>query len=202
MSRGQIRTLFCDIGGVILTNGWDHGSRERASQKFGIDFKEFNTRHALIFGDYEVGKITLDDYLKYTVFFEPRKFSIEDFKKFVFDQSQPYPEMLDLVRRIKQEHGLKVVFLSNEGRELTEHRIKAFKLDEIGDFFVVSCFAGLKKPDRQIFHMAINMSQTPPNKIVYLDDRQLFVEIANDLGIHGICHKEIGKTRAALAALL
>ena len=105
MSRkAKITTLFCDVGGVLLTNGWGHASRIQAAADFGFDLKEFDTRHQLIFGDYETGKITLDDYLRYTVFFEPRTFSLQDFKDFMYAQSQPHPEMLELVRRIKDAY--------------------------------------------------------------------------------------------------
>lgn len=202
MGTGKIKTLLCDIGGVILTNGWDRKSREKASREFSLNLDEFNSRHALIFGNYEVGKINLDEYLKYTVFYEPRDFSVESFKEFVFDQSQPYPEMLDFLRQTKKENGFKVIFFSNEGRELTEYRIKTFKLNEIADFFVVSCFVGISKPDKKFYQMAIDMSQTPLAEIAYIDDRPLFVELGNDLGLHGIRHQELKQTKAALEALL
>lgn len=202
MTRRKITTLFCDIGGVLLTNGWDHKSREKAAEQFNFDFTEFDSRHRLIFGDYEVGKITLDDYLRYTLFYEDREFTQAAFKEFMYAQSQPLEGMLAYVRTIKNDYNLKVVMVSNEGRELTDYRIKTFKLDEIGDFFVVSCFAGVKKPDRQIFHMAIDMSQSKPQETLYFDDRQLFVDMANDMGIHGICHKDLKVTKAAVDSLL
>ncbi len=198
----KIRTLFCDVGGVLLTNGWGHISRIKAAADFGFDQKEFDIRHQMIFGDYEVGKISLDDYLRYTVFFKPRAFSLKDFKDFMYAQSQPHPEMLAMVRGLKEAYGLKVVILSNEGRELTEHRIRSFDLGRIADFFVVSCFVGVRKPDRQIFRMAIDMAHVPPEQIAYIDDRQLFIEVATDLGLHGICHQDVKATKAALEVLL
>lgn len=202
MIKGKIKTLLSDIGGVLLTNGWDHKSREKAAKDFNFDFKEFDGRHQLIFGDYECGKITLDDYLRYAVFFEPRAFTLQSFKDFMYLQSQPKTEMLELIKKIKEKYGLKVVFLSNEGRELTDYRIKTFGLDQIGDFFVMSCFAGVRKPDRQIFRMAIDMVHTPPGQIVFIDDRQLFVEIAGDMGVHGICHRDVNSTKNAIEALM
>ncbi len=195
MKKQAITTLFCDIGGVILTNGWDRGSRKKAALQFGFDLEEFNSRHSMMFSDYEVGNITLDEYLKFAVFFQPRSFSLEAFKAFVFEQSQAYPEMLEWVKKIKADHGLKVVMLSNEGKEITEHRMKSFQLNEIGDFFVVSCFIGVRKPARRIFDMALELCQVMPNQVVYLDDRQLFVDIGNDMGMHAICHKDLSSTK-------
>lgn len=201
MTKEKIKTLFCDIGGVILTNGWDRKSREKAAKDFNFDLKEFDGRHQLIFGDYECGRISLDDYLRYTVFFEPRAFTVQSFKDFMFDQSQPKKDMLELVKSLKATHKLKLVLLSNEGRELTNHRLSTFGLDKLADFFVISCFAGIKKPDHRIFRMAIDMSNTPPGQIAYLDDRQLFVEIAGEMGVHGIHHQDINSTKTALETL-
>src|ERR1700722_4599224 len=111
MTKQKIKTLFCDIGGVLLTNGWDRDGRTKAAKEFNFDQQEFDARHQLIFGDFEVGKITLDDYLRYAVFFEPRAFTLQSFKDFMYLQSQPKQEMLDLVKEIKEAHKLKVVLL-------------------------------------------------------------------------------------------
>src|SRR5512147_1739396 len=106
--HSQITTVFTDIGGVLLTNGWDHNSRKSAAEKFGLNYEEMSERHHLTFDTYEEGKLSLDDYLKRVVFYEDRSFSREDFKKFMYDQSQPYPEMIKLIRGLKTQYGLRV----------------------------------------------------------------------------------------------
>ena len=196
----MIKTLFTDVGGVLLTNGWGNASRKLAIDKFALDAKETESRHHLTFDTYEVGKITLDEYLQRIVFYIPRAFSIADFRQFMFEQSQPYPEMLDLVRRVKAS-GRNVVVVSNEGRELTEYRIKTFKMGEFADFFVSSCFVHFRKPDRDIFQMAIDLAQANPAESVYLDDRPMFVEVAASLGLQAILHTDYETTKAALVAL-
>ena len=196
----MIRTLFTDVGGVLLTNGWGSDSRKLAAGKFNLDFKETDSRHHLTFDTYEVGKITLDEYLQRTVFYTPRAFSVADFRQFMFDQSQPFPEMLDLMRRVKAG-GCPIVVVSNEGRELTEYRIKTFKMAEFADFFVSSCFVHFRKPDRDIFQMAIDLAQANPAESVYLDDRPMFVEVASSLGLQAIRHTDYESTRAALVKL-
>jgi putative hydrolase of the HAD superfamily len=103
-----ITTLFLDIGGVLLTNGWDHKIRARAADKFGLDYDEMNERHHLTFDTYEEGKLSLDEYLNRTVFYEKRSFSQEEFKSFMYAQSQPYPEMIGLIGRLKTRHGLRI----------------------------------------------------------------------------------------------
>ena len=196
----MIKTLFTDVGGVLLTNGWDSAGRKGAAAKFGLDLKEMDARHHLTFDTYEVGKITLDEYLQRTVFYQPRAFTLADFREFMYALSQPYPEMLDLVRRVKAS-GRNVVVVSNEGRELTEYRIKTFRMAEFADFFVSSCFVHFRKPDRDIFQMAIDLSQANPAESAYLDDRPMFVEVAASLGLTAIRHTDYQSTRAALAAL-
>jgi putative hydrolase of the HAD superfamily len=197
----RIKALFTDVGGVLLTNGWDGGARKRAAEQFHLDLAEMDQRHHLTFDTYEIGKLSLDDYLNRIVFYEPRKFSRDDFKTFVFAQSQPYPDMLDLVRQTKARNALKLAVVSNEGRELTEYRIRQFGLAEFVDFFVSSCFVHFRKPDTDIFRMAIDLAQTPPDQTVYLDDRPLFVEVARSMGLRAVHHTSYEETAKAFAGL-
>jgi len=196
-----ISTLFLDIGGVLLTNGWDRQSRMRAAEKFHLDHEEMDERHHLTFDTYESGKLTLDEYLHRVVFFQQRSFSREEFRSFMFSRSQPIPEMIDLVRVLKANHHLKTVAVSNEGKELTRYRIQQFHLDEIIDVFVSSCYVHYRKPDLDIYRVALNISQSEPEQVAYVDDRHLFVEVAEGLGIRGVHHTGYQATRKALDAL-
>lgn len=195
-----ITALFVDIGGVLLTNGWSHESRKRAAKIFSLDLDELEDRHNLTFDTYEEGKLTLDEYLSRVVFYQKRPFTRVQFRKFMFAQSKPFPEMIELVRKLKSKYGLKVVVVSNEGRELNAHRIQTFKLNSFVDFFISSCFVHFRKPDEDIFRMALDIAQVPVSQVVYIDDRAMFVQIAKSLGIHGIHHTDCKSTRAKLAA--
>ena len=196
----SITTLFLDIGGVLLTNGWDRAARKCAAETFNLDLDEMNDRHHLTFDTYEVGKLSLDVYLNRVVFYEERPFSREDFRSFMFAQSRPFPLMIDLISSIKKQHGLRLAAVSNEGRELTVHRIKSFGLAEVIDFFVSSCFVHYRKPDEDIYRIALDMSQAKPDQVVYIDDRALFVEVAEGLGIRGIRHTGYESTKKELKA--
>jgi putative hydrolase of the HAD superfamily len=201
MAGTGITTLFLDLGGVLLSNGWDRTSRKHAAEKFGIDFTEMDERHHLAFGTYEEGKLSLEDYLSRAVFYEERPFSRDSFIMFMFAQSHPHPEMIDLVRRLKAFHELRVIAVNNEGRELMEYRIKRFELRTFIDCFVSSCFVHARKPDYDIYRIAMDVAQAPCEEVVYIDDRGMFVEAARCLGIQGIVHKDFASTREALAAL-
>ncbi len=194
-------TLFLDIGGVLLTNGWDHNARLRAAETFHLDIDEMNERHHLTFDTYEEGKLSLDDYLNRLVFYEPRSFTREDFKNFMYDQSQSYPQMIDLIKRLKGQYNLRVGVISNEGRELTEFRIEKFQLDRFIDFFISSCFVHLRKPDADIYRMAIDIAQATLSQSIYIEDRPLFVNVATGLGIPSIQHQNYESTKQALADL-
>jgi len=200
MSDPSITTLFLDIGGVLLTNGWDHTMRRRAADTFGLDYEEMNERHHLTFDTYEEGKLSLDEYLQRVVFYTDRAFSRQEFKTFMFEQSQPYPPMIELISSLKQRHDLKIAAVSNEGRELTVYRVKQFSLNAFIDFFISSCFVHFRKPDEDIFRVALDIAQVPPEQVVYIEDRPMFVEIAESLGIQGIIHRDLETTRQALAA--
>ncbi len=193
------RTLFLDIGGVLLTNGWDHTLRRRAAQKFGLDVDEMQERHHLTFDTYEAGKLTLDEYLQRVVFFKHRDFSMDAFKGYMYSQASPHPDMLEFMTELKKRYGLRVAAVSNEGRELTVHRIKAFALHRLIDFFISSCFVHLRKPDPEIYQIALDIAQAEPQNVLYIDDRPMFVDVASQLGIPGIVHEDFATTRAKLA---
>lgn len=202
MSSSIYTTLFLDVGGVLLTNGWDHSMRERAAEKFNLDLVELNKRHALTFDTYEIGKINLDTYLDRAVFYVPRQFSKEEFKEFMYSQSQAYPEMIQLVRDFKTRYSLRTVVVSNEGRELMLHRIKRFQMKEFIDFFVCSSFVRLRKPDEDIYRMALEMAQVKPEEVIYIDDRVMLVEIGSKLGMQAIQHQSVQQTQKILSDFL
>jgi putative hydrolase of the HAD superfamily len=197
----SITTLFLDIGGVLLTNGWDHNMRRKAAEIFDLDYEELNERHHLTFDTYEAGKLSLHEYLQRVVFYKQRSFSPQEFRDYMFSQSQPYPDMIDLVCNLKERYGLKIAAVSNEGRELTVYRIREFDLGSFIDFFISSCFVHFRKPDEDMYRIALDIAQVPPEKVVYIEDRPMFVQIAKELGIHGIVHTGYESTRAALDAL-
>lgn len=197
-----ISTLFIDIGGVLLTNGWDHQAREKAIAQFQLNEKEFNARHSLLFDTFEIGKMTLDDYIEQSVFNEPRQFSLEDFKQFMFEQSKPFLDMLEFMQKIKQYYPLKIVALSNEGKELMIHRMHAFHLKSFIDFFVCSSFVHLRKPDLEIYHLALNITQSKPEEVIYIDDRPLLAEIGEQLGLKTIHHVSYENTCKRLEEIL
>jgi putative hydrolase of the HAD superfamily len=199
MTSGSIHTLFLDIGGVLLTNGWDRQARQLAVEIFHLDYQEMDERHHLIFDTFESGKISLDEYLERVVFYQSRPFSRDDFKAFVFSRSQPYQDMLDLVRGLKRKYGLKIVAVSNEGYELAQYRIQKFHLKDIFDAFIISCFAHFRKPDLDIFRLAQAVVQAEPSETVFIDDRFMFVQVAESLGLHGIHHVSTEETKDKLA---
>jgi putative hydrolase of the HAD superfamily len=195
----KISALFIDIGGVMLENGWGRDKRRRASEIFGFALEEMNERHHLTFDTYEQGKLSLDEYLNRTIFYEKRPFSMDEVKAFMF-KTEAYPQMIDLFSGLKKRYVLKTAVVSNEGRELTVQRISEYRLNEFFDFFICSCFVHLRKPDEEIYRMALDMAQVSPEEVIYIDDRKMFVEVAQNLGINGIYHTGYVSTSRLLAS--
>ena len=196
-----ITALFLDIGGVLLTNGWDRNARSMAAERFQLDRKEMDERHHLTFDTYESGKLTLEQYLIRTVFYQPRNFTMEEFRDFMFAQSESFPPMIDLIRKLKAQYKLKIAVVNNEGRELNEHRIHTFKLNSFVDFFISSCFVHFRKPDEEIYRIALEIAQVPADQVAYIDDRLMFVQVAEGVGLRGIHHTDYQSTVSALTAL-
>jgi putative hydrolase of the HAD superfamily len=201
MISQKVTTLFLDIGGVLLTNGWDHHSRAKAAAAFGFPYGEMSRRHDLIFGTYEEGKITLEEYLDRVVFFNERPFTREAFKDFMFAQSQVLPDMLELAHLLKLRYNLRTVAVSNEGRELNAYRIQKFGLTAVIDFFCSSCYIGVRKPDADIYRLALDSSGARTLEVVYIENTKMFVDVARGLGIPTIFHRDCETTVLALAEI-
>ena len=201
MKRAKpITTLFLDIGGVLLTNGWDHQARKRAATHFNVEWDEEEILHHLMFAAYEEGKITLDEYLSRAVFNEERPFTREQYREFMFAQSHAYPEMIGLFTQLKARYKLKIAVVSNEAREVNAYRLGKFRLNEFVDFFISSCFVHLRKPDADIFRLALDIAQTPVEQVLYVENTQMFIDIAESLGICSILHTDYKSTCDQLAS--
>jgi len=66
------------------------------------------------------------------------------------------------------------------------------------DFFISSCFVHFRKPDQDIYRIALATAQVSPAEVAYVDDRLLFVEVARTEGIRGVHHTALASTKAAL----
>lgn len=202
MKKSLVLTcMFLDIGGVLLTDGRDHHARKRAAKRFKLEWAEMEERHSLNFGIFEAGKLTLEEYLSRVVFFQKRPFSRSEFRRFMFAQSSPHPDLINLICNLKANYGLKIAVVSNEARELNAYRIRKFKLSGFVDFFISSCFVHVSKPDADIFWLALDIAQVPARQVVYIDNTPMFVEIAEGMGIRSILHTDYRSTLAELASL-
>lgn len=198
-----IRVVFSDIGGVLLSNGWGYPSRKKFAEKFHVDFDEMESLHNFIFNVYEMGKLTLDEYLDTTIFNKARNFSREEVKKFIFQQSVLLPDMLQWMIEFKKKRpDLKFISINNEARELNRYRIDTFKLHELFDAFVSSCEVGMRKPDPDIFRLAIGIAQVKPEESIYIDDRAMLAKAASKLGLRAFQHVDFKNTIQQIEQLI
>ena len=197
----QIRAIFWDVGGVLLSNAWDRSQRMRALAQFQLDEQEFDDRHAMVVSSFERGKISLDEYLDRTVFYRPRPFTREAFKDFMFSLSQPKPEVLAFTRELSASRRYVMATINNESKELNEYRIRTFGLAEIFTLFVSSCYVGFRKPEQPIYRLALEITQKPPEECCFIDDRALNLECARQLGMHTIKMRDAPQLKRDLLRL-
>lgn len=197
----EIEMLFWDNGGVILSNGWDRRSRRKAVEHFHLDWEDFADRHELMLNAFETGEATLDQYLQRTVFYRPRPFTIEEFKSLMFEQSQPFPESLDFLAQLARGRRCSMAALNNESREINEYRINQFRLRDYFESFFSSCYLGLRKPDAEIYRRVLAITQRKPESCVMIDDRDLNLECARELGMQTIQFQNVAQLRGDLARL-
>jgi putative hydrolase of the HAD superfamily len=193
-------TLFLDVGGVLLTNGWDPLARKRAAKHFKLKWAEMENRHSLNFETHEEGKLSFEDYLARVVFHQKRPFTRSQFKRFMFARSKPCTGMIELFAQLKMRHGLRIAVVSNESREVNAYRIRKFKLNRLADVFISSCFVHMRKPDTDLFRLALDIAQAPAGQVLYIENTPLFVEVAEGLWIRSILHTDHQSTCAKLAS--
>jgi putative hydrolase of the HAD superfamily len=196
-----IRAIFWDVGGVLLTNAWDHTERADALEHFHLDAKEFQARHEIVVSPFECGKISLDEYLNRTVFYCDRAFGRDQFKDYMLSLSRPIPDVLNFARALASAGKYFMGTINNESRELNLYRIEKFGLPEIFRIFVSSCFVGLRKPESGIYQLAIEVTQIAPEECCFIDDRALNLECAAKLGMHTIQMRTLDQLRSDLEKL-
>lgn len=182
----SIKAIFWDVGGVLLSNAWDRTQRAQALAHFKLDEEEFADRHELVVSSFERGKINLGEYLERTVFYRPRPFTQEEFRNYIFSLSQPMPEVLAFAKSLADSGRYLMGTINNESLDLNAYRIEKFGLRTIFRLFISSCFVGLRKPEPEIYKLALEITQRAPQECCFIDDRALNVEVAKRLGMHGI----------------
>ncbi|MCU1240108.1 MAG: haloacid dehalogenase superfamily protein subfamily variant 3 with third motif having or [Candidatus Acidoferrum typicum] len=194
----EITTLFWDIGGVILTNGWDTTARRRAAEVFHLDWDEFQERHELSFPAFDSGLISLDEYLNRTLFYRPRPFTREEFIAFMFAQSKEYPDSRALLDQVARLGKYFIGSINNEPLELNEYRIAAFHLRRDFQVFFSSCYLHTRKPEEVIYRVALKVTQRSAAECVFIDDRPLNLENPRKLGMKAIHYQNAEQLRAEL----
>jgi putative hydrolase of the HAD superfamily len=196
-----IRAIFWDVGGVLLTNAWDRTERAAALEHFHLDQQEFHGRHEMVVSSFERGKITLDEYLDRTVFYRTRPFTREVFRDYMFSLSKPFPEALAFARALADSGKYFMGTINNESRELNYDRIEKFGLRQIFRLFISSCFVGFRKPERDIYRIALETTQIPAEQCCFIDDRALNLECAAQLGMKTIEMQGVEQLRGDLEKL-
>ena len=193
------RVLLFDVGGVLATNGWDRESRRRSADAFGFDWEEFQNRHELVSHDFETGRLDLAGYLERTLFYRERPFPRQDFIEFMMGRTKPFSDSLAIVAEVAAKDQYLLATLNNESRELNEHRIETLGLTENFSIFLSSCYLGVRKPEPEIYRIAIDITQHAPDECLFIDDRSLNLECATREGMRTIHFNDAAGLRADLA---
>jgi len=198
----EIKSIFFDIGGVLLTNGWDETQRARVLPRFGLDVNEYNARHHEANESWERGLITVHEYFEKTTFYQPRSFSFSDIWAAVKAESKVlYPGSFAILQELAATGRYRLSTLNNESRELNDYRITAFGLKGFFTTFICSGYVNEMKPHAGIYRSALEITQAVPEQSVFIDDRENNVQAARDVGMHGITFNEPQQLRAELKKL-
>ena len=194
----MITTIFFDIGGVLLTDGWGHVSRRAAAAQFHLDWEEYSDRHERVAHAIETNRISLDAYLKRTIFYQPRSFSFEEFREFIFAQSQPHADTIEIGRQLAASKNFLMATINNEIFELNVYRLKTFGLRNIFSAFFGSCFLGIRKPDEAIYRLALQVTQREAAECLFIDDREVNLECPREMGFETILYENAAQLKDEL----
>lgn len=196
----DISTILWDVGGVLLTNGWDHKERAAVLAHFNVDRAKFEEIHPEPNDEWEKGFISAEEYLQRTVFWEPRDFTAEQFLDAMKAKSKLLSDSaIGILESLAASQQVDLGILNNEARELNDYRVEEFGFLGYLDFFFSSCYVGLRKPSPQIYRLALDVLQCEPSEVIFIDDRAGNVEAAKGLGINAICYEGSQKLAATLA---
>jgi putative hydrolase of the HAD superfamily len=198
----EIRHIFFDIGGVLGSNCWDREQRQRAVEHFGLNAEDFQWRHEEVSGEWEEGRITLDEYLDIAVFYTGRKFSKDEFRAFMYAQSVAHPETIAIARELSRDPRYTLMTLNNEAEETNIYRIEHFGISEIFEAFLTSCWLGARKPTRRVYHRALGIAHARPESSLFIDDRQQNLIPASSLGMNVILFRSAEQLRSDLERVL
>ena len=179
--------ILFDVGGVLLTNGWDTRERALAAEHFHLDLAGLEARHHTVSAQWERGAIPADTYLQATVFYQPRPFSRDEFWAFMLAQSQLLPNgAMGTLQELAASNRCVLGALNNEARETNEYRFGKFRLCEYFKVALSSCFLGMRKPELAIYHRALDILMRSPERILFIDDRPENVAGAARAGMKSI----------------
>jgi HAD superfamily hydrolase (TIGR01509 family) len=199
---GSIRTLFWDIGGVVLTNGWDIDQRTKVLSRLGVDLEAYEEVHERANYYWERGLITAKEFFAQTVLNPNPKLDLtfDIVWKQVCAQSKVlHPECLDILAELKRQGRYRLATLNNESRELNGHRLDAFKLRSLFDYFICSGYVHEMKPLPGVYRSAIDISGFEARTALFIDDKEENCESAKVLGMQTIWFKNPEQLCTALA---
>jgi putative hydrolase of the HAD superfamily len=198
----EVSHIFFDIGGVLGSNGWDREQRQAAVKQFDLNADDFQWRHEEVVGEWEEGRISLDEYLDIAVFYTERPFSREVFRKFMRAQSVPNEDTISIARALSKDPRFTLMTLNNESEDLNIYRIEHFGISQIFEAFISSCWLGVRKPIRRFYHRSLGIAHATPETSLFIDDRQQNLTPASSLGMNVIHFKSADQLRSDLERFL
>jgi putative hydrolase of the HAD superfamily len=194
----MVTTIFFDIGGVLLTDGWGFKSRQKGAEHFGLDWEDYRERHDKFAHAIELNRMTLDQYLTRTVFYKPRSFTREEFRSFMFAQSQPHTDTIAVARQLAASGRYFMATINNEVFELNQYRLEQFGLRQYFSVFFSSCYLDLRKPDERIYQLVLEVTQRAAADCIFIDDREVNLECPRELGFKTILFQDATQLKSQL----
>jgi putative hydrolase of the HAD superfamily len=186
-----IRNIVLDLGGVILDLDVNRSIELLselgfpAEEDLDIIFSKYP-----FFLKFETGRISPDEFLDDLTAIlgnhTPREKIIEAWNAMIVGFR---PETIELLNRLRKEYNLFLLSNTNAIHEIFYNDMLHVKLGipNLTDIFekvYYSHTVKMRKPDHEIFQHVLADSGLNPRGTLYIDDTEVHVKAARDLGIH------------------
>lgn len=174
----MIKEVIFDCFGVLTQDGWS-----KLIQQYGNDSNRNQLSDLNKAADQ--GVISLDEFYKSVS--EITKATKADIVQILVNSYHPEDAVFALVAQLKK--GYKIGLISNISAPIEQYLPTAPL--ELFNEQTLSYQVGVAKPDLRIFELHLQKTGVKSDEAVFIDDREVNVEAARSVGLHGIWYKNL-----------
>jgi putative hydrolase of the HAD superfamily len=193
----EIKAVIFDWGGVLIDNPAP-GLMEYFADKLSVSKEEYTKAHNRFAKDFEKGLISEENFWAAVckALGKPTPNVTSLWSSAFRSVYSPKTDVFSVVSKV-HDNGFRTALLSN-----TEAPSMRFFLEQKYDMFdvlIFSCADRTRKPERKIYEITIERLGLKPEQTVFIDDKQEFIQAAEQMKMNTILFKDTEQIKTELA---